>query len=216
MSNIGAILAVTLIVTQNPVPVPHPDPVRIPEDAITIPVGPLPWALPQLPAAVVDLGAGTPSYDEFQHTDGYAVNASAIEDFIGGIIGTGSVVGDAGGEVDAWIGVGGVLPDLSTVDFETGIDLPGYANMTASDIVTVFGTNIGTLFANIRALATLNLDIGEPYSPVFVIGIVVLCIAWMVLLQMIIFGVQFVDATISLTTRIGDLIIQLLNLLKPI
>jgi hypothetical protein len=65
------------------------------------------------------------------------------------------------------------------------------------------GTNLGTLFANIRALATLNIDVG---GITYVIGFCILCIAWMMLFTMIKFGIQFVDMCWSVIVRVIELI----------
>lgn len=177
-----------------------PDTIPSPGEHIVIPAGPLPWAMPQFPQIDIDLGIGTPDYDEVAHTDDYADNLAALEDRLG--TGEDTEV-DINTEFSDWIGEDANLPEMSTEDFDTRIDLPGYEDMSAGDIASELGTNIGTLFANVRALMTLDLDIG---GGIVVIGVMVLCMAWMILIRMIRFGIQFVDMLFSVATRLIELI----------
>lgn len=197
MYNLAMISIVSLLWFQVPDPIPPPDP------KITIPVGALPWSLPQLPIIDIDLGSGSADFDEVQHTDDYADNLAGLEYRVSVSSGV-ELSGDT--EAEAWIGEDGLLPDMTTDDFVTGIDLPGYEDMTAYDVADAFGTNVGTLFSYVRALAGLSLN-GFTLGGAFVVlGVLVLCIAWMILVHMIIFGINLLDMLWSVITTVIELI----------
>lgn len=194
MSSIILISLVGSLLLQVPDPIPPVDP------EISVPAGPLPWSMPQLPIVSIDLGLGTPSYDEVVHGDDYNDNVTEIESRL---TISGTIETNIQTEADDWIGESAVIPDMSTDDFDTAIDLPGYEDMTAYDLASELGTNVGTLFARIRGLTTI--DVGLSGS-VLAIGFLILCVAWMILVQMIIFGIQFIDMAWSVLTTLIELI----------
>jgi len=191
------------------------DPIPPPVGHIDIPSVPLPWSLPVLPPIVIDLGVSEPVFNEVEHTEDYDENQAEMQEQVASWIDPISAIAeDASTEVDTWFGPGSILPDLSTGgDFATGIDLPGYPDISAYDAAEEMGTNIGTLFANIRALATLNLDVG---GITYVIGFTILCMSWMILITMIKFGLNVVDALTNLITKGVDLAIQIIDFFFPL
>lgn len=194
MSNLILLSLIGSILFQVPDPLPPIDP------EISVPAGALPWSMPQLPVVDIDLGLGTPSFDEVDHGDNYSTNLAEINDRLGT---SGDIEDDLETEADDWIGPAAVIPDMSIDDFDTGIDLPGYEDMTAYDVSAALGSNVGTLFAQVRSLTTIDVGLS---SSVLAIGFLILCIAWMVLVQMIVFGVQFIDMAWSVLTTLIELI----------
>jgi hypothetical protein len=183
------------------IPPQPPDPPNPPESAITIPAGPIPWTVPVLPAISLDLDIDEPVFDEVAHTEDYAANIASIESRFTDESG---VSGDAAAEFDTWLGIGGLLPDMSAgADFETGISTPGYTDTSAYEIATELGENIGTMFAYIRALASFDAGLGGIST---LIAFVILCIAWMALIIMLKFAIQFVDMLFSVAVKIIELI----------
>lgn len=189
-----AILLVGSVLFQDPDPIPTPEP------GLNIPAGALPWAMPQFPVVDIDLGLATPTYDEVGHTEDYETTIAEIE----ARIGSGQTVDeDFDTEMEDWIGPDANIPDLSSDDFDTGISVPGYTDMSADDIATAFGTNVGTLFQRIRALTTIDVDLGGIIGVFAAIG---LCIAWMAIVGMIKFGIQFIDMAFQVVTTLIELI----------
>lgn len=190
----SVLLLVGSILLQIPDPIPPIDPL------LKVPVGPLPWSLPQFPVVEIDTGLSVPSISEVGHGDDYNDNITAIDDRLtaGGLIET-----DAEIELGDWIGPDANIPDISTEDWNTGIDLPEYENMTALDVAAELGENIGTLFANVRSLTTIDLDLG---GTTLAVAFVILCIAWILLLKSIIFAIQLADMVFSVLSTLIEMI----------
>src|SRR4030065_1072238 len=90
---INLILALVVIGISFLPPQP-PDPPKPPESIITIPAGPIPWAIPKLPSAEIDLDVGEVIFNEVEHSEYYADNLAEIQANID------SLTGDVGTTVD--------------------------------------------------------------------------------------------------------------------
>lgn len=203
LGNVIAVIAVSMVFGYAQLP-PLPP---WPDDILTLPTTTLPWPLPDMPLIDLDLDIGTPTFNELEHSDEYAGNIAILESNMSEVE---EVVTDADTELDSWLGPTASIPDLSGGgDFDTGIDVPGYEDASAYDVADEMGTNIGTLFAHIRALASLSLSLG---GIGIVIGMVGLCIAWMGLVTMIKFAVQLVDMITSLIVELVPLVMKIFGL----
>jgi len=178
-------------------------PIDVPQTNLTIPVGPLPWSLPQLPLIDVDFGIPLTGFEAVEHTTDYDDNMQAILDATEDADATQSDLSD---QIDDLIGSGSTLPDLSGGgDFAPGITTEGYEGASAYEMAAEMGTNIGTLFSYIRAIIGFiaDLDIGPAGGAILFI---MLCLLWMLLIVLIRFVIQFVDMVFTLIVRFKELI----------
>lgn len=176
-------------------------PIDPPERTITMPVGPLPWDLPQLPVIDVDFGIVSVGFAEVEHTTNYDQIMADMQDAIDA--GT-TVTSNMTSEIDGLLGETSPIPDLSGAeDFATGIDAPGYETLSAYDVAAELGTNIGTIFSYIRAIVEHDWNLGPAG---IALAFIVLCIFWMLLVSLIKFAIQFVDMLWSAILRVKQMI----------
>lgn len=165
----------------------------------TLPVGTMPWALPELPIINIDFGLGAATFDEVQHSPTYDAFIEQIEaQNTTGLV----ITGDAETGVDEWIGPEGVLPNTGA-NFETGIVVPGYEDTDAEAVATELGSNIGELLARIRGLAAIDMQVN---TITVALAVIILCLCWLLFLQVIKFALRFVDMVVSVVVRIIELI----------
>jgi hypothetical protein len=168
----------------------------------TVADGPLPWSLPLLPSTTITLSMPSVSLDDIEHTTEYAGLIAEIEARETTV--TAPLVSMIDG-LDAMVGVGGALPDMSAgVDSDTGLDPNGTGAMTLAEIQTALLGEAETVIGYMRLMDTLALTtVSVALTTIFV------SIAWMSLVRFTLFAIQLFDAIVSLIEKLKDLILLL-------
>lgn len=206
MHNIISIILVGSILLQVPIP-PHPPSPNTTIWSFTrsflfdVPDGPLPWSLPTMPIVSIDLDPDSGTLLDVAHSAEYNDTVADMQSRFDDIE---APITSASSSIEAWIGETGSLPDMTGGgDFDPNLDQPGFVDYTAYDIADEFGANIGTALSYARALTTIN-QFGSPTS--YVLGFIMLCVAWMIFVTFLVFAIQFADMCFSVAVRIIELI----------
>ena len=183
-----------------PVPPIDPSPgIFFAVDWFDVPSGSLPWTVPSFPAPETDLGLEVPddTMDAVEHTAGYATQIADMEARYTAIQ---TPIATAIDLADDWIG-GVELPDMTYGDFDTELNPTGSGSMYLSDFTTDLTENIALVYQYIRLLTSI--DIG---GTIYAVGFIMICVAWMFLLNFVKFGIQIADMIYSLVVSIIELI----------
>jgi hypothetical protein len=166
--------------------------------SFAVPSGPLPWNLPIWPTVDIAIDEPVLTITGPTHSADYTTIDTNIDDWLTAMT---TPISDLTTTVDSWWGAAGIMPDMSTSDFDTGIDPVGTGNMTISDYTTEIGANIGTAFSYIRVLGFF--DIGS--SAAFV-TFVLIDISWFALIYLLRFGYQMLDTVFSWVSKLIELL----------
>lgn len=170
-------------------------------DYFSVPSGTIPWGIPTMPTIDIDLDLADADFDEIVHSSEYDDNiADMTSNF--GIIEDPVTGADTG--IEEWIGTEGILPDATGAgDFDIEIDLiSAYEDITAYETAAEMGDNLGSLFSWLGSLTELS-----GLLPEFaVIGFILLCVCWMILVTFFKFALQFIDMLFSVIVKLVELI----------
>lgn len=179
---------------------PHHDPITtmiMRVDWFTPPSGPLPWSVPVYPDTTLDVSTPSTTLNDVEHSAAYASQISDMESRYAAIE---TPIEDANTFADTWIN-GDELPDMTSGDFDTGLNPTGSGSMQASEFATELASNVGLVYQYIRLLTSIDLG-GTAYA----LGFILLCIAWMMFLTFVKFAIQIADMVYSVAVSIIELI----------
>jgi len=189
-------LAITLLSFS---PLQAPDP---PASLFSVPDGALPWSLPAMPSATINLTAPSLSLDTIEHSDNYAALVAQVEDRETALTGPMLEMIDS---LEALAGPGGALPDMSSgEDSDTGLDPNDAGSMTIADFQDEFVGNITSVFTYARLAQSI---VFSPMAPVF--AALFVFIAWQLLVRVVLFSVQLFDMAVSLIDKLKEIILIL-------
>jgi hypothetical protein len=194
-TGIAIVLAVTAF-SVTPLQTPTP-----PTSLFSVPDGPLPWSLPQIPSSAVALSVPTVTLDDLEHSAAYATMESDVETQVGLVV---TPMADMIDGLDSLVGTGGALPDMSSGELsDTGLDPNDTGSMTIADFQAAFVADITTALSYARVAQSISSNLSA-VTPAFVA--IFIAVAWMTLVRILLFSVQFSDFLSTVIPRFIDLL----------